>query len=366
MRPRIVVLSILSLAIQGPLFCQAAAVARDLDSIVSTDKRSFLDDAADLFKDATGLDWKDNTPQARKGTETDSTARACNNYPEFCDRKYSNITEVCAHNSMFVGKGNPSANQELDVLTQLNDGVRMLQGQVHKEDDKLYFCHTSCALFNAGVIVDWLREVATWISEHPDDVVTILLGNSDNVPASDFQAPLEESGLAAFAYKPPKTPMALSDWPTLASMLDAKTRAVIFLDYKADQKAVPYLLDEFSQLWETPFSPTDATFPCTVQRPEKLSEPDARDRLYMANHNLNRKLDIFGQDIGVVPDTDSLEDTNAVDGPSSLGKAAEQCTSDHGRPPNFLLVDYYNVGDGSVFEVAAKYNKVTYTRSCCG
>lgn len=36
------------------------------------------------------------------------------------------------------------------------------------------------------------------------------------------------------------------------------------------------------------------------------------------------------------------------------------------RAPNFLLVDYYNVGSGSVFEVAARYNNVTYDRTCCG
>ena len=38
------------------------------------------------------------------------------------------------------------------------------------------------------------------------------------------------------------------------------------------------------------------------------------------------------------------------------------------RPPNFLLVDYYNDGSypGSVFEVAAQLNNVTYNRPCCG
>jgi len=38
------------------------------------------------------------------------------------------------------------------------------------------------------------------------------------------------------------------------------------------------------------------------------------------------------------------------------------------RPPNFLLVDYYNYGNfnGSVFEVAADMNNVTYNRKCCG
>ena len=39
------------------------------------------------------------------------------------------------------------------------------------------------------------------------------------------------------------------------------------------------------------------------------------------------------------------------------------------RPPNFLLVDYYNFGvakPGSVFEVAARANGVEYHRKCCG
>lgn len=49
----------------------------------------------------------------------------CNGYPEFCAKKYSNITMVAAHNSPFVKQGNVAANQVLDVTTQLNDGIRM-------------------------------------------------------------------------------------------------------------------------------------------------------------------------------------------------------------------------------------------------
>lgn len=44
------------------------------------------------------------------------------------------------------------------------------------------------------------------------------------------------------------------------------------------------------------------------------------------------------------------------------------CIASWGRPPNFLLVDYYNKGSfpGSVFEVAADMNNVTYNGHCCG
>lgn len=43
-------------------------------------------------------------------------------------------------------------------------------------------------------------------------------------------------------------------------------------------------------------------------------------------------------------------------------------TAQWDRPPNFLLVDFYNHGptNGSVFEVAALANGVQYDRECCG
>lgn len=51
--------------------------------------------------------------------------RPCNGYPEFCSRNYSNITMVAAHNSPFVRLGNAASNQALEVLSQLDDGIRM-------------------------------------------------------------------------------------------------------------------------------------------------------------------------------------------------------------------------------------------------
>ena len=34
--------------------------------------------------------------------------------------------------------------------------------------------------------------------------------------------------------------------------------------------------------------------------------------------------------------------------------------ADWGRPPNFLLVDFYHVSDESVFKTAARFNGVPY------
>ncbi|KAJ5805952.1 PLC-like phosphodiesterase [Penicillium pulvis] len=312
------------------------------------------------------------TGSSSNSTATSSSAsatntQACNGYTEFCERKYSNITMVTAHNSPFVKKNSVAANQDYKVTQQLDDGIRMVSFEAHYYEDDIYLCHSSCDLLNMGTLEAYLTTVTKWIKKNPYDIVTILIVNSDYVSPSNFSAPIQNSGLVDYAYEPWKIPMSLDDWPTLSDMILTGKRAVIFMDYEADQTEYPYLLDEFSQMWETPFSPLNRSFPCTVQRPTGISTAKAKDRMYMANHNLN--LEIVFDDIDIlIPDSAEINVTNAVSGYGSLGLMANNCRSDWDRAPNFLLVDYYNDGNfaGSVFEVAAEMNNVTYNGDCCG
>jgi len=178
-----------------------------------------------------------------------------------------------------------------------------------------------------------------------------------------------------YVYRPPKIPMALSDWPTLSELILANTRAIVFMDYQANQTEVPYILDEFSQMAETPFSPTDPAFPCDMQRPPGITQNQTMNRLYLANHNLNVDISLGGSDI-LIPNFLTLAEVNSVNGTSGLGTMAQTCKTMYaGRPPNFLLVDFYDYGNysvggdvrnGSVFEVAAMMNGVEYNKSCCG
>ncbi|KAH9876308.1 hypothetical protein J1614_004187 [Plenodomus biglobosus] len=306
-----------------------------------------------------------------------SNTQSCNNYPEFCNRKYSNITEVCAHNSPYTRANNIARNQEYGVTQQLNDGIRMLQGSAHYVNGTLFYCHSSCDLLNAGTVEDYLIEVTAWVEAHPFDVVTILFGNSNwadtdaegnpLVTSVDFADPIEKSGLKQYIYQPPKTAMTLEDWPTLSEMILNNDRVVTFIDYNFDTDNVPYLLWEFYNVWETPFSPTSAEFPCNLGRPEGLAEDQMRNMMYMANHNLNAEISFAGMSL-LVPNVAEINQTNGLSGNGSLGLMANTCTTMWDRPPNFLLVDFYNQGpvNGSVFEVAARANNVTYNRECCG
>lgn len=269
-----------------------------------------------------------------------------------------------------------------------------VQGETHLVNGSMYSCHSTCNLLNAGTLEDELTTVREWVEEHPYDVITILLVNSDFVDVDEYVAPIVNSGLRRYLYEPPKQPMNRTDWPTLSNMILLGKRAVVFLDYNANQTKVPYILDEFSQMWETPFSPTDEAFPCDEQRPPNLTPGSAKSLPYLANHNLNIAVDLGNMEPILIPNFDQLNQTNSVaglkgNGPTgSLGLMANNCVGMHGHcltarlvlpltsfrlamwdyAPAFLLVDYYNYGNfpGSVFEVAAQLNNVTYSGKCCG
>ncbi|KAL6866167.1 hypothetical protein ACO1O0_002272 [Amphichorda felina] len=313
------------------------------------------------------------TPVANATDTTDkpepTNTQPCNNYVDLCTRKYSNITNVGCHNSPFVRPGNTGSNQELPVKAQLDDGVRFLQAQIQWPVNGTvpHFCHTSCDLLDAGPITDWLGEVTDWVSKHPYDVVTILLGNGNYSKPSLYEPYLRESGIVKYAYEAPYLPMTRDDWPTLENLILRGKRVIMFLDYNADQTQFPWLLDQFAHVWETPFDPVDREFPCDVQRPPDLKPETARNRLTLMNHNLNVEFNVFDTSL-LVPAVSLLNETNNATGYGSLGAAARKCQSQWGHPPTYLNVDYYNYGDppGSVFEVAAQMNNVTYKWDCCG
>ncbi|KAF9741273.1 hypothetical protein PMIN06_012351 [Paraphaeosphaeria minitans] len=318
----------------------------------------------------TGAPGNSNATATASSRPRPSNTRPCNGHAEFCNRKLSNVTMVVAHNSPFVVPHNAASNQVYPVLNQLEDGIRGLQFETHYPNATagLSLCHTSCDLLDAGTLESYLTTVRGWLDTHPYEVIAIMMGNDNRVPPTTYIEPFQNAGMLQYLYIPPKPNATLEDWPTLAQMILLNKRVVVMLDYLANQTEVPWLLDEFSYQWQTPFSPTDPAFPCTAQRPSNQDDEVSRNKMYMANHNLNIDVKLLGQSI-LIPAYTLLDELNAVSGNGSLGRNVDNCTAMWGRPPNWLLVDYYNFGNfnGSVFKAAADANGVSYDRNdCCG
>ncbi|KAJ7103304.1 PLC-like phosphodiesterase [Mycena belliarum] len=289
---------------------------------------------------------------ARCSAALQGRATTCNGHAELCAKSYGNVSFVGAHNSYAVGVNNLAVNQDHDVTQQLTDGIRLLQMQAHNLSGVVQLCHSSCLLYNGGTLEAYLTKVKTWMDANPNDVVTLLIVNINNLAASQYGAVFAKVGLDKLSYTPTAAPMAASAWPTLGAMIDAGTRLVTFLDNAADPAAVPYLVDEFTNIWETPFDVTDPAFDCSINR----TKGDTGSQMYLINHFLDKI--VFGNP---APDVDKANVTNAVEGSGALGVQVGTCVAQYGRAPNFLLVDFYEYGGGSVFQVAATINGVTYS-----
>lgn len=304
----------------------------------------------------------------------------CNGKAVFCDRRYSNVSFIGAHGSPFNGTimgiaTDPSINQERSPTEQLNDGIRLLQGQTHlftgdpnlhiqsKADpdlddptddtkdvsrkseldlvvNELSMCHTNCLLLYRGSLKNYLIEIKTWLDSHPNEVLTLLLTNGDNRPVTDFATVFKDSGIDSYAYTPPTSPnqLPIDQWPTYRELIASNKRLIVFLDAEAHEDQVPYILEEFKYFFETPFSTTDPKFPqCDLDRP-KNGLPDGR--MYIVNHVLNKELALNV----VVPTPLQAEMTNAAMGEGSIAAQNDLCISNWGRKPNFVLVDWFSRG----------------------
>ncbi|KAF1951320.1 hypothetical protein CC80DRAFT_553442 [Byssothecium circinans] len=285
---------------------------------------------------------------------TVSAQTACNNSPSLCNKPYNNITHLGAHNSAFVRDATTSfstaGNHFFNTTVQLDAGVRLLTAQVHSFNNSAgatewHLCHTSCSLLDAGPLEKWLGEIKSWMDANPNEVVTILLVNSDKASGQILGSQFNSSGISRYAYTPPASSSTSlpQTWPTLDNLISNGTRLMTFVaSLSTPSTAYPFLMDEFTFVFENDFeneSPTE--YSCDPNRPTGLTPATAKasNRMFLMNHFLYST-----QSIVQTPNVTYTNVTNAASGPGSLGNAITDCTAVYSKPPTFVLVDFFNVG----------------------
>jgi hypothetical protein len=285
---------------------------------------------------------------------TPSTAQnACNNSPSLCSRAYNNITYLGAHDSPFLRNQDTSfstsGNHYYNTTAQLQSGVRMLSAQVHKTNESgteaWHLCHSSCGLLDAGSLQDWLTEIKTWMDSNTNDVVTVLLVNSDNASPSILGPQFAASGIDKLAYTPPSLTTAPQRWPTLDNLISNGTRLMTFVaSLPQPSTDFPYLMDEFTFMFENNFENINpSNYSCNPSRPTNLGTPSAAlgsGRMFLMNHFLYDQ-----QSFGIqITNATYANVTNAQTGLGSLGTRIQNCTGVYGKPPTFVLTDWTNMG----------------------
>ncbi|MBB3226306.1 chitinase [Luteibacter sp. Sphag1AF] len=268
--------------------------------------------------------------------------------PPLLDRRFDQVAWLTTHNSFNVGTG---GNQDQSISRQLADGVRGLMIDIYDQDGRAVVRHTRVT--RGEFLADLLnREVIPFLQLTPDAVVTIFL--DDHVSAEVLNRELDNSlGLAPLVFDPDTWDTA--EWPTLRDMIDRGQRLLIFsyeLDhptarrYNTPEGAVRVMASTAGTVenyWSLGLTRFSHDYSCVSRWKPGLPlttanvswQGKAWSRVFVMNH-------FHG--ISLLSDAHHDNRLNTL-----TERLNDYCYPAAGRKPNFVALDYYNLGDGMRF-----------------
>lgn len=253
----------------------------------------------------------------------------CNGAASLCARRYDRVAYATTHNAMSSEEDRFAApNQNFGLTRQLRDGVRGLMLDAHPWRDDLWLCHGIC-LAGRRRLAEGLCDVGRYLDEDPGAVVTILF--ESYLDAAQMETAFREADLLDDVFAQP----AGAPWPTLGAIARAGRRLVVFTDRAGGER--PWLHDMWTWAQENPYAATTpAELDCRANRGR------AGNPLFILNHFLTAPL--------ASPDLARRVNFNP-----GLADHAARCAAERGVFPNFITVDFYDIGD--VLAVARARNE---------
>lgn len=254
---------------------------------------------------------------------------SCNGHAELCDRAYDKVAFPGTHDAYSnLAEKFIAADQSFPLAKQLEDGVRVLHLEAITNlpnHDDAFLCHGLCGLGNK-LLVDDLTDVNTFVQAHPNEVVTLLLESSD-LPTATIAAAFTKSGLVPSLHAHDLG----APWPTLGKLIQHRDHVVVFYVNvtKTDEAKYPWLLDRWSFTWETPWNnvKVDDFGRCNADRGTMGND------IYV--------VDTYMEDISV----ETAEHAGLVNANPFLLERLLYCQKATMTFPNFVMVNYYEVGD---------------------
>jgi hypothetical protein len=253
----------------------------------------------------------------------------CNASRELCARRFDEVAYATTHNAMSNAEdGFVGPNQRVSVAGQLADGVRGLMLDTHYDAGQVALCHALCSL-GSTPLVETLIDIRSFLVRHPYEIVTIIF--ESYVSAADTAAAFSAAGLLDLVHSQPIG----EPWPSLAEMIASERRLVVFTD--SGGGAFPWYHDVWAHASETHYSwTTPASMNCAPNR------GDPANPLFILNHFLTQ---VFG----------SVSLAEQVNHDPFFIARALQCRAERGTIPNFVTVDFHDIGD--VFSVVDTLNQ---------
>ncbi|KAJ1949735.1 hypothetical protein FBU59_001012 [Linderina macrospora] len=317
--------------------------------------------------------------------------QTCAGHPELCSKPFNKVSFGTTHNAYSYAPpaGSPALNQERSIQQQLDDGIRAFMIDTHKplkvtsvwdkiiawfnttfhrtnaadapEIQGVHLCHQSCALVDKGTLYDTLKVFRQFLNEHPGEIVTFIIENSDGFAPEQLSPSFKLADLERSAFVPTWEHSPNNQnytWPTLKEMVDKDQRMVVFVDKNTDTAKVPYLLSEWDYVIETQFSNIHPVkeFPCTQDRP---GDHVPRD-LLVVNHFAYNRITVAEKNIDIPLTADQLR-KYGYNSKDQIQTHLNTCTKVWGadRVPNFITLDYYDVSGSALLDTVNKVNGVS-------
>ena len=260
----------------------------------------------------------------------------CNGSLNLCSKQYNEVAYLTTHNAFNSDEDGLSfPNQTYNIASQLNDGVRGLMIDVYDHFGTPTAYH-STFLLGTIPLSDIFNDIKTFLDNNSNEIVTIIL--ECYVTANDIEDEINQSGLSNYLYTHNST------WPTLQSMIDNDNRLVIFSDVDDASSSQNWYHYVWDHAVETHYSAgTINDFTCDFNRGDPLND------LFIFNHFVTDATLGYGL----------YNESNDVNANPFFITRAQNCQNQTNKFPNFVTVDYYELGDG--LAVVDELNNLTTT-----
>jgi hypothetical protein len=186
-------------------------------------------------------------------------------------------------------------------------------------DEDVWLCHTVCEL-GATRLDDALGTFRTFLERNPGEVVILFI--EPYVSPGELEARFDEAGLDPYL-----ATLDRDELPTLGQLVASDRRLIVFAEKDAAGGGVPWYLDGFSFVQDTPLGAT---------RRKQLSCARARGDDDSPLLMLNHWADLFP------PRREANEPFLTR---RFILARAHRCARRRGQPVNLIAVDHYDVGD---------------------
>lgn len=278
------------------------------------------------------------------------------------DRRFDEYTWLTTHNSYanYEDARWSHVMQSHSIVRQLDNGVRGLMLDAHwfgGSGDALcaislgtdcygpgvYMCHGSCsgaAGFNYALprrtLTDTLNEIGQWLQDNPTEIVTIFL--EDRTTNGQLIAPITLAERALPLIFDPESDdwyVQARGWPPLQWMREKNKRLVIFTSEGKNESFLTRARNDYAVENTFDLGAIGQNIDCKSRNKVPLDKTEPNwNRLFIMNH-FRRTPTPAGSTID-----NQFNKLNS--------RVFDKCLSAAGKLPNYVAVDYYELGDAKL------------------